>query len=153
MYNYFACSMHGRAYECSTRVSLSLFIGQKKIEIRVKLTRIISFLVIYTWYVSCRMFKQRERESNVTKSVINVILLRLYFRYERSLVSGQSINRVYESDALKKKKKKRAAYLCTFCSFSIILTSSFLKTISDLSAIHWLSKLLTNNFNPGTTCK
>lgn len=48
----------------------------------------------------------RERESNVTKSVINVILLRLYFRYERSLVSGQSINRVYESDALKKKKKK-----------------------------------------------
>lgn len=56
--------------------------------------------------MSFRTFKQRERESNVTKSVINVILLRLYFRYELSLVSGQSINRVYESDALKKKKKK-----------------------------------------------
>lgn len=50
-----------------------------------------------------------NRESNVTKSVINVILVRLYFRYERRLVSGQSINRIYESDARKKKKKIRVS--------------------------------------------
>lgn len=50
-----------------------------------------------------------ERLNRESKSVINVILVRLYFRYERRLVSGQSINRIYESDARKKKKKIRVS--------------------------------------------
>lgn len=63
-----------------------------------------------------------ESNQSVTKSVINVILVRLYFRYERRLASGQSINRMYETSSrvMLAKKKKRAAYLFTFCLFSFI---------------------------------
>lgn len=64
-----------------------------------------------------------ESNQSVTKSVINVILVRLYFRYERRLASGQSINRMYEtSSRVMLAKKKKEPRICSLSVYSVLST-------------------------------